>query len=112
MFKDNSLIYHKMTFFPVKHQAFFNAYVKNSFKVGQALLKSTSIYGDVIHVYFHNAFHHIIENIEHTSLECGRCIVQAKRHFLVGISSKGASKGGVLLVLHNNFYLKISGIAI
>ena len=112
MSKDNSLIYHKMKLLPVKHQVFFNVFIKNSLKVGQALLKSTSIYGDVIHIDFHNAFHHITENAEHTPLEGGRCIVEAKRHSLVGISSKGASEGGLLLVLHNNLYLKISRIAI
>ena len=112
MSKDNSLIYQKMKLLLVKHQDFFNASVKNSLKVGQALLKSTSIYGDVIHVHFHNAFHHIIENTEHTPLECSRCIAQAKRHSPVGISSKGASAGGLHLVFHRNFYLKISGIVI
>ena len=96
----------------VKHQVFFNASFKNSLKVGQELLKSTSIYGDVIHVNFHNAFHHITENAEHTPLEGGKCIVEAKRHSPVGISSKGASEGGLLLVLHNNLYLKIFRIAI
>ena len=112
MSKANSLIYHKMAFFLVKHHAFFNASVKNSFKVGQTLLKSTSIYGNVIHVHFHNAFHHITENTKHTPLECGRCITEAKRHSPVGISSKEVSEGGILLVLHSNFYLKIYGIAI
>ena len=108
MSKDNSLTYHKMALFLVKHQVYFNASVKNSLKVGQALLKSTSIYGDVIHVDFHNAFHHITKNAKQTPLEGSRCIVESKRHSLVSISSKGASEGGLLLVLHNNFYLKIS----
>ena len=110
--KDNSLIYHKMALLPVKHQVFFNASVKNSLKVRQALLKSTTINGDVIHVHFYNVFHHIIENTEHTPLEWGKCIVEAKRHSPVGISSKAASEGGLLLVLHINLYLKISRIAI
>ena len=112
MFKDNSLNYHQIALLPVKHQVFFNAYVKNNLNVGQALLKSTSIYGDVIHVDFHNAFHHITENAEHTPLEGSSCIVESKRHSSVSISSKGASEGGLLLVLYNNFYLKISEIAI
>ena len=96
----------------VKHQVFFNTSVKNNLKVVQELLKSTSIYGDVIHVHFHNVFHDITENTEHTPLECGRCIVEAKRHSPVSISSKGASEGCLLLVFHINLYLKISGISI
>ena len=83
-----------------------------NFKVGQALLKSTSIYVDVIHVHFHNVFPHINENTEHTPLECDRCIAEAKRHSPISISSKDESEGGLLLVLHSNFYLKLSGIAI
>ena len=112
MSKDNSLIYHKMALLLVKHQVVFNASIRNSLKVGQALLISTSIYGDVIHVDFHNVFHYTTENIVHTPLEGGRCITEAKRHSPISISSKGASECGLLLVLHINFYLKISEIAI
>ena len=57
-------------------------------------------------------FHHITENTEHTTLESGRCIVEAKRHLPVGISPKGASEGGLFMVLHRDFDLKISRVAI
>ena len=57
-------------------------------------------------------FHHITENTEHTPLESGRCIAEAKGYSPVGISSKGESEGGLFLVIYNNFDLKIYGVAI
>ena len=51
-------------------------------------------------------FHHIPENTEHTTLESGMCIREAKRHSPVGISSKEASEGGLLLVFHSDFDMK------
>ena len=74
--------------------------------------KVPPICGDIIHINFHNALHHIIENAKHTSLECGKCIVKAKRHSLVSLNPKWTSEVGLLLVLCRNLYLKISGTPI
>ena len=57
-------------------------------------------------------FHHITEDTEHAPLESGKCIAKAERHSSVGISSKGVSEGGLLLILHSDFNLKIFGVAI
>ena len=82
--------------------------MEHSFKVGQAFLKSITIYGDIIHIYLHYALHQIAANAKHTPLESGWCIAKAKGHPPVGIRAKWAGEGGFLLVLYSNLNLKVT----
>ena len=74
----------------------------------EAFVKAFPVDCDIIHVNLHNAFHQIIENTEHTSLECGRGITQAERHPYVGICAKKAGDGSFVLIVCNNFNLEVA----
>ena len=74
----------------------------------EAFVKAFPVDCVIIHVNLHNVFYHIIENTEHTSMECGRGITQAEGHPPVGISAKRAGKGSFVLIVCSNFNLEVA----
>ena len=74
----------------------------------EAFVKAFPVDCDIIHVNLHNAFYHIIENTEHTSLECGRDITQAEGHPPVGICAKRAGEGSLVLIVYSKFNMEVA----
>ena len=95
----NSLVNLKMELLPIEHQVLLYAPLKDGLQISQTFFKIASIHSDIIHVYFHYAFHHIAEHTKHASLESSRGVTKAKRHPPVRIGAKWTSKGGLFLIL-------------
>ena len=108
MSQHNSLVDHKMAFFPIQHQVLLDTPMQDSLQVDQAFFKAPSINCNITHVDLHNALHQITEDAEHASLECGRGITQAEGPPPIGICAKWASEGGLLLIICNNLNLEIA----
>ena len=95
----DSLVNHKMALLPVEHQVLLYAPPQDGLQISQTFFIISSIDSDIIHVYFHYAFHHIAEHAKHTSLESSRGVAKAKMHPLVRIGAKWTSKGSLFLIL-------------
>ena len=74
----------------------------------EAFIKAFPVDYDIIHVNLYNAFYHITKNTKHTSLECGRGITQAEGHPPVGICTKTAGEGSLVLIACSNFNLEVA----
>ena len=72
----------------------------------------TSKHREVIHEDLYELFHKVRENSQHASLKRGWCIAKPKWHLSVGINTKRASEGGLLLVFRVHHNLVITRIAI
>ena len=103
----NSLVNHKMALLPVEHQVLLYAPLQDGLQISQTFFKIASVHSDIIHVYFHYAFHHIAKHDKHTSLKSGWGVAKTKRHSPTSIRAKWTSKGSLFLILWCNLYLKV-----
>src|SRR3954453_9213026 len=91
--KNNSFIYHKVAFLPIKNKICFFTPLQNFIKVVQTIIKRSSIDRKIAHEYFHNFFTKTMKDSRHTSMKCSGSITETKRHASISISSIRASKG-------------------
>src|SRR5215217_712343 len=98
MSKNNSFIYHKVAFLPIKNKISFFTSLQNFSKIVQIVIKRSLIDGETVHEYFHNFFTKTMKDSRHASLKCSRSITQTKRHTSISISFIRTSKSGFLLI--------------
>src|ERR1041385_1704249 len=72
--KNNSLVDHKVTLLPVKHQICLLTSLQNFIKVVDTMVKRGSIDGEIVHEYLHNFFTKTIKDSRHTPLKSSRGI--------------------------------------
>src|SRR3954466_14682907 len=72
--QDNTFINHKVALLPIQDKVSFFTSLQNSIKVAQAIIKRSSIYGEIIHQNLNNLFTKIKEYRHHSSLKGSRCI--------------------------------------
>ena len=76
--------------------------------VGQSSLEWITNHRKIIYKNFYCFLHHIRKYWHHTSLKCGRCIAQPKRHSFERKGPIWTSKSGFLLIFWCNRNLIIS----
>src|SRR3954470_23132386 len=74
MSKNNSFINHKVEFLQIKNKISFFTSLQNFIKVVQAIIKRSSIDGEIVHENLHNFFRKTMKDSRHTSLKGGRSI--------------------------------------
>src|SRR4051812_44089414 len=72
--QDNAFINHKVALLPIQDKISFFTSLQNSIKVAEAIIKRSSVYGEIIHENLNNLFTKIREYSHHAYLKGSRCI--------------------------------------